>query len=200
MQYFDVFTFHKHGKPRTLIHNSAYIMNALSLIFRHSFFDGKEQKNLVLWSDNGKPMKSANLVLFLASLAETRFATVNQKFFVPFHGKSICDRHFGCIARTKKKGGNDILSTPELWKSLEGIDKKVFIEMTNLGHVPEQDEIQIEGISGMSSIERIRREGESMHLKSEILKVDSETMELKSETEDRVFSKKRIREKRRKKT
>ena len=125
---------------------------------------------------------------------------MSQMFFAPCHGKSICDRHFGCIARVVNNCGNDILSTPDLWKSLEGIDKKVFIEKTNLGHVPEQDEIQIEGISGMSSIEGIRREGESMHLKSEILKVESETMELKCETEDRVFSKKRIREKRRKKT
>ena len=113
-KYFDVFTFHKYGEERVVKHNSEYIINALSLIFQHQSFEAYENKNLLLWSDNGRRMKSLALVIYLSELSGTKFRSVSQKFFMKFHGKSICDRHFGSIARVRYYSKSDINETEDL--------------------------------------------------------------------------------------
>ena len=68
------------------------VVSALKTIFEAPFFDGKEEKNLIIWSDNGRPLKSSTNVDYLSLLEGTKFASVSQMFFAPCHGKSICDR------------------------------------------------------------------------------------------------------------
>ncbi len=197
-KYFDVFTFHEYGKIKFLKHNSEYVINALSLIFQHPSFDAHRNKNFELWSDNGGAMKSSALIVYLSELAGTRFASVSQKFFVKYHGKSICDRHFGNIARARYYSSLDIKDTDDLFRALISLSKEVFLEILDNPLGWKRSELKLKGIKEIDEIEDIRKEGEGITLKTKFLKVGGVSNEVEETTKSEVMSRNLFREKRKK--
>ena len=198
-RYFDVFTFHKYGKERVLRHNSEYVINALDLIFRDQLFDAHRGKRLSLWSDNGRTLKSSAIVVYLAKLSGTRFASVSQKFFVKFHGKSICDRHFGCIARARYHYSDDMQDTEDLRLALSNISSEVFLEIPDKPLNKKAYFLKIQGIAIVDVVEDIRLEGDNLTLNAKVLELKDNSVDVQETVTSRIISKFPTREKRKKK-
>ena len=159
-KYFDVFTFLNHRKERLSKHNSDYVISALKRIFQHSLFEDKKRKNLSLWSDNGLALKNTKVVHYLASLSGTRFTSSSYKFFVEYHGKSICDRHFGNVARARYNYEEELTSTVDLRKALSSLKNTELIEIYENDVEKLESQKTIKGIKNLYKMENIRKEGE----------------------------------------
>lgn len=191
-KYFDVITFRGDGKGDKIKHDSAYVVSALKTIFEDPFFEGKKDKNLIIWSDNGKALKSSTNVDYLSLLLDSRFASVSQMFFAPCHGKSICDRHFGCIARIVHNCGKDITSTDNIRNALSKIQNEVFIELEGKDVVETVERKKHRGISEMVSITNIHKEdGISKAIGTKTVFIDNKLNEVKCELFEEVKKKKK---------
>ena len=125
-KYFDVLTYHSKNEERISKYNSDYVLEALKKIFKNPFFKSKRGKNLVIWMDNGKSLKSTKVLRYLASLSGTQFSSVSPKYFFQYHGKGICDRHFGKASWLRRRSGGNITTTEDL-KEVHQRMKKLYL-------------------------------------------------------------------------
>ena len=135
-------------------------------------------------------MKSLALVSYLAELTGTRFASVSQKFFVRYHGKSICDRHFGNVARARYYYSEDIRETGDLRKALRNLSNEVFLEIPDEPLGRKCDKLNWKGIGQVDAVEDIRVEREEIKLSTVNLSVGEGLLELQETRSSRVITKK----------
>ena len=116
--------------------NSELTIAALSKILSNDFFKGKADKTLSIWSDNGRNIKSTKTIAFLffffIGFSKTLFKDMKLNYFAPYHGKSDCDRHFGCLKTMIRSSLIDVILTSDLLRALLRLKNTTFIELRGM--------------------------------------------------------------------
>lgn len=180
--YYDVFVLQE--MERRVPQNSMFVQAALDKVFQSPGFNGTNDKNLVIWGDNGLSLKNSSNVYFLSTLARTKFSSVNLKFFVKYHGKSDCDRHFGCIARARYNYDKDITTTEDLLEVMKPLKNTTVFVLTEWMIPPPRKCIPAPGIGKLDFIVDIKRESSIVSFKATKLRVE----ELEKGVEKEVFT------------
>jgi len=96
-----------------LTHDAFFVIRCLKKLFNLEHFQNNRVKNLHLWCDGGKHFRNKDLVCFclMEVMGELKkFHSIELNFFIPYHGKSLCDSHFSVISRIQKKYENSTSS------------------------------------------------------------------------------------------
>ena len=136
--YFDVFVYEDHKDKVKLKHNSELTIQVLDKILSNDFFKDKKGKTLRIWSDNGGSIKGFKTIYYLLSLIRPHFKSLTLNYFAPYHGKSDCDRHFGCIRRKLYDYQGDVTTTNQLLDAVGGLSN------TNLNELKKEELYQNE--------------------------------------------------------
>ena len=104
-----------------LTHDAFFVKRCLEKLFSMPIFQNNRFKNLHLWCDGGKHFKNKDII-FLCLQQSNNFNSIELNFFIPYHGKSLCDSHFSIISRIQQA----------YEKSIDSIDStEKFIEVMN---------------------------------------------------------------------
>ena len=138
-------------------HDTRYSINALMKVLSNLSENKRLKKKLNLWCDNGKHFKNEKMVNFLISLVGKMFEEISLNFIVPYHGKSICNKHFGAISRKLRFCKNDITTLETLEKEMETLSNTTVLTLDpNLVELEEMDQT-IERIDEDTSVIRISK-------------------------------------------
>jgi len=142
----------------TIRHETQYAVNALMQVLSKMSDKGLLKKKLSLWCDNGKHFKNTGVVNFLCSLVGKMFKEISLNFFVPYHGKSICDKHFGTISMKTRVCGKDITTIEDLEEQMRGVTNTTVLRLKLDLVELEQQEQTVERIPAETSVIKIAKQ------------------------------------------
>ena len=101
-----------------LTHDAFFVKRCLEKLFSMPIFQNNRFKNLHLWCDGGKHFKNKDLIFFC--LIQSRNCnSIELNFFIPYHGKSLCDSHFSVVSRIQKSYEKSVDSIESTQKFIE---------------------------------------------------------------------------------
>ena len=146
-------------------HDSLYVINGLKEVFERMGREGLLKRIISIWSDNGRHFKNKVVVNYLISLVGETFDELRMRFFERYHGKSICDRHFGNISRTMREYSGDIITYEGFESVISSIPNTRVIELNEGGIAVDDVPEEIDRVRMRTDYIRISIEDETRNKK-----------------------------------